>query len=143
MLYADTSFLVSCYIRDGNTVRAKAAINVVTQPFAFTDLHRLEIGNALQLAVFRKRLTPDEATAAWSDLARDVRAKLLVRAWPRWSEALRAAARFAAKHSAVMGTRSFDILHVSAAKKMDVRDFYTFDGRQSLLARAAGLNVLP
>lgn len=143
MLYADTSVLVSYYVSDANSARATAAVNAAAEPFAFTALHRLEIRNALDLAVFRKRITSVQAEAAWRDVIRDVRARLLMSVTPDWRRVFRDAARLAAKHSATIGTRSFDILHVAAARDLAVGDFYSFDGRQVALARAIGLRVLP
>lgn len=51
--YADSSFLVSCYVTDSNTVRAKAVLSTMQMPLVFTDLHALEIENAFQLGIFR------------------------------------------------------------------------------------------
>ncbi len=46
-----------------------------------------------------------------------------------------------AAHTAAMGTRATDILHVAAACAAGVKDFYTFDVKQAALARKAGLKV--
>jgi hypothetical protein len=55
--YADTSFLYSYYSADANSARADSwrQSNAVTLPF--TLLHRLELRNAIELAVFQKRAT--------------------------------------------------------------------------------------
>ena len=143
MLYADTSLLVSYYVSDANSDRATAAVNAAAEPFAFTTLHRLEIRNALELAVFRKRISATESAAAWADVVRDVRARLLAPVAVEWGSAFRLASRLAAKHSATVGARSFDILHVAAALRLGIRTIFTFDGRQSSLASLAGLWVLP
>ena len=143
MLYADTSFLVSCYVKDANTFRAKSTVSAVSEPFAFTALHRLEIRNALELAVFRKRITAAESAAAWADVVHDLRTRLLAPVALEWGAAFRLASRLAAKHSATVGARSFDILHVAAALRLGIGTIFTLDLRQSSLASLAGLRVLP
>jgi hypothetical protein len=45
------------------------------------------------------------------------------------------------RHTAILGTRSLDILHVAAAIILKVPAFITDDDRQARLARAAGLRV--
>ena len=46
-------------------------------------------------------------------------------------------------HSATLGCRTLDIIHVAAALVIGAREFITFDGRQAALARQAGLTVKP
>jgi hypothetical protein len=61
----------------------------------------------------------------------------------KWPAALRIAASLSDHHSAVVGTRSLDILHVAAAKLLHTDEFVSFDIRQRTLAAAAGLKVGP
>ena len=51
--YADSSFLVSCYIPDAHTPQATAYLLRTGAPLTFTALHSLEVGNAFKLGVFR------------------------------------------------------------------------------------------
>ena len=53
MVYADSSFLVSAFGADANSAVAVNLLASINQPVAFTDMHKLEISNALELAVFR------------------------------------------------------------------------------------------
>ena len=46
--YADSSFLVSCYVVDANTAQAKAYLTRTGSPLALTTLHALEVRNARQ-----------------------------------------------------------------------------------------------
>jgi hypothetical protein len=55
----------------------------------------------------------------------------------------RAAAQWAALHSPTIGCRSLDVLHVTLAKKLGAKDFFTLDARQKSLALALGLAVRP
>jgi predicted nucleic acid-binding protein len=141
--YADSSFLVSCYIVDANTAQAKAYLTRTAVPLVFTALHDLEIHNALELGIFRGLLTAAQAAAASANLHRDLHAGLLLREIVRWTPAFNRAAVLSRQHSASLGTRSIDILHVAAAKGMRASRFVTFDSRQRALATAAGLQVAP
>jgi predicted nucleic acid-binding protein len=43
------------------------------------------------------------------------------------------------RHTATLGTRTLDTLHVAAAIVLHADSFYTFDRAQARLARASGL----
>ena len=75
--YADTSFLGSYYLPDPNTPAALALVRSLTAPITFTALHRLELRNALALAVFQRRITAIQTQAVWQDLVSDLRTGLL------------------------------------------------------------------
>lgn len=141
--YADTSFVVSSYLVDANTLQARAWLVQNSVPLIFTELHALEIRNAFRLCVFRGLLSADKAAIAWQDVQSDLLADRLSKTKVNWRLALRIAARLSEKHSATVGTRSLDVLHVAAAKTLRVTEFISFDNRQRTLATAEGLVVLP
>jgi predicted nucleic acid-binding protein len=60
-----------------------------------------------------------------------------------WPVALRLAALLSERHSATIGTRSLDVLHVAVARSLRAGEFVTFDARQRTLALALGLKVGP
>jgi hypothetical protein len=66
--YADSSFLVSCYVLDANTPLAKAYLSRTRAPLAWTALHALEVRNAFELGLFRGLLTKADVAAAWLNL---------------------------------------------------------------------------
>jgi predicted nucleic acid-binding protein len=138
-VYADSSFLVSCYVVDVNTPLAEAYLSKRDSPLVFTALHDLEVRNALRLGVFREVLTQDEAAAAAGNLDADLRAGRLVRTTLAWPVVFRLALRLSGQHAVVTGTRSLDILHVAAAKVLRLKDLASFDGRQRALGAAAGM----
>jgi predicted nucleic acid-binding protein len=142
-LYADTSLLISYYINDSHSVSAQAILHATTDPLPFTGLHRLEMRNALALGVFRRILTSAQVSTAWSDVERDLRSGRLVPQPVNWIPVFRAAAQWAALHSPRIGCRSLDVLHVALAKKLNAKEFFTFDERQKSLALALGLAVKP
>jgi predicted nucleic acid-binding protein len=141
--YSDTSFLVSCYIRDANTHGAKACLNRIQAPLPFTALHALEVRNAFKLGVFRGLFTAKDAAAAWSNLEADLRSGRLVRTTVKWPVALRVAGHLSERHTSTVGTRSLDILHIASAKAIRATEFLSFDARQRDLARLVGLVVAP
>lgn len=126
--YADSSFLVSCYVLDANTKTATAYLSRLSAPLAWTALHALEVRNAFELGVFRGLLTTADVAAALANLESDLRSGRLVRATVRWPTAFRRAARLSELHSATTGTRSLDMLHVAAAKSVRSVEFISFDG---------------
>ena len=143
MVYADTSLLVSYYVSDTLSGQAQALIQATTDPLVFTGLHRLELRNAFSLGIFRKVLSPAQAQAAWSDIERDIQAGRLFPTVVNWVPVFRIGAQWAGQHTAAIGCRSLDILHVAAARKLGAARFLSFDGRQRSLAQLLGLTVRP
>jgi predicted nucleic acid-binding protein len=141
--YADSSFLVSCYITDSNTSKAKTYLLGTGMPLAFTALQSLEVRNAFKLGIFRGLLPTADATAARTNLERDLQRGLLIKRAVNWPLVFRAASHLSERHSARVGTRSLDVLHVAAAKSLRASAFVSFDERQRKLASAASLIVAP
>jgi predicted nucleic acid-binding protein len=84
-----------------------------------------------------------DAAAAWANLEKDLRSGRLMKTAVKWPVALRIAARLSERHSAVIGTRSLDILHVAVAQAVRATELVSFDTRQRALAAAVGLSVAP
>jgi hypothetical protein len=91
--YADSSFLVSCYLRDANTAQAILLVASTSPKIIFTPLHKLEIRNALQLQVFRRALSPSEAKRIWRVLMQDIRRGRLIERDVKWATVFRSASR--------------------------------------------------
>jgi predicted nucleic acid-binding protein len=138
-VYADSSFLVSCYLTDANTPKAKAFLLGHAEPLPFTALHDLEVRNALRLGVFRNVITDEEAKAAVSTIDTDLRSGRLARVSVKWPSAFKAASRLSSKHAATTGTRSLDILHLAAATALRCKELASFDSRQRALASVADM----
>jgi predicted nucleic acid-binding protein len=139
--YVDTSVLFSLYIANSPKADAWRQANPVA--IDFTGFHRIELRNALGLAVFQQRLTSAEAQAAWQDVLQDLAAGLLAPAPDLWGKLVVEAESLAEHHTPTIGSRSLDILHVAAALVSGATNFYTFDDRQRKLAQLAGLRVQP
>jgi predicted nucleic acid-binding protein len=139
--YADTSFLYSYYSADVNSARADSwrQSNAVALPF--TVLHRLELRNAIELAVFQKRATATEAAEVWKTVEADAIAGLLAEVSLSLADLFAKAQELVANHTAATGARSLDVLHVAAASLVGAEEVVTFDQRQSALALRLNLKV--
>lgn len=113
-IYADTSVLFSLYVTDANSPKADVWREANAVPLDFTGFHRIELRNALGLAVFQQRLTPVESSAAWQEVEQDLATGLLVPAPNLWGTLLREAEALAEHHTPAIGSRSLDVLHVAA-----------------------------
>jgi predicted nucleic acid-binding protein len=141
VIYPDTSFLFSLYVREAETPIAEEYAEQLTEALTFTPFHRLELRTAFRLRVFRKQLGLDELRWALR-LSDEHLADGFLRHTPlNWSDTLREAERLGEAHLTETGVRSGDLLHVASAVVLGAREFVTFDQRQTKLARRAGLKV--
>jgi predicted nucleic acid-binding protein len=81
--------------------------------------------------------------AAWVSLGQDLRSGRLLKMAVNWTVAFRIASQISDHHSAIIGTRSLDVLHVATAKSLRTTEFVSFDVRQRKTAMAVGLRVAP
>jgi len=102
--YADSSFLVSCYIPDANTSRAKAYLRSVGAPSVLNALQALEAGNAFELGVFRGLFSAADAATARANLNQELHGGRLVRTVVNWPLAFHVASAPSRRHSAATGT---------------------------------------
>jgi predicted nucleic acid-binding protein len=140
--YADSSFLVSLYLQQEHSRSAAAFMQSHGWPMPFTPWHRLEVRNALRLAVFQGLIDNHQARTQLKQLDTDLREESLIRHEPvDWLAVLRRAEQIGSAHHAVIGCRSSDLFHIAAAAVMEADQFVTYDARQKEMARAAGLKV--
>lgn len=140
---ADTSFLFSLYGGDAHTVAARAWAAQARQPILVTALNRYEFGNAVRFAAFRKMVLPSDALASLAAFDADLKSGLLQPASADLSEIVREAARLSEAHTLSGGHRSFDILHVAAARVFRAKLLLSFDLNQRRLAGVLKLPVGP
>jgi predicted nucleic acid-binding protein len=140
LTYADTSFLISLYTADANTVAAAQYAPLAEPAFPLTPFGRLELINAIHLRCFRGENPMSEAQADLDAVAADVASGILALI-PTPAAMFERAQTLAAKHTARLGVRSLDILHVAVALELRAEAFFTFDRRQARLARAEGLTT--
>ncbi len=138
-IYFDTSFLVSLYARNVNFPKAVSAVPASATKL-LTQFGELEFGNALQLRVFRKHASAAEARL----MRRNFRQDLNDRVYeyhpfsPVWLER---AAILSRDHTAAIGARTLDLIHVASALELQADLLFTFDDLQRSLAKAVRLRV--
>lgn len=71
-IYLGASFVVSLYSHDVNSFHAATAIGKTADPLIISSLCELEVINAFELHVFRKRVTENEALRSRPNLEKDL-----------------------------------------------------------------------
>lgn len=138
-IYADSSFLVSCYVDDVHSAEADRRMSGAPAIWV-TPLNRSELANAIQQYVFRGKLSALQAQQAWNGFQKDSRnnvwipAALPERIWE-------ASIMLAEMYGPSLGVRTLDSLHVACALELKSQKFWTFDDRQARLADAVGLDT--
>ena len=139
-IYADTSLIVSLYVRDSHS--AEAQRRMASKPVVWlTPLHRAEFAHAVEQHVFRRQLSLQESQRVFADFDAD-------RAAGVWVEvgfpdlAFEACAQLARRHVGRLGVRTLDTLHVASALELKATQFWTLDERQARLAQAEGLKIV-
>jgi predicted nucleic acid-binding protein len=138
-IYADTSFFVSLYVRDAHSTNADQLLRSGARP-CITSLHFAEWAHAIAQQVFRQQMTQDEAKRVHQELDNDRAAGL----WQRLEvpeTALELCGDLGRRYGPKLGVRTLDSLHVACALEFKAERFWSFDDRQSKLARAVGLKT--
>ena len=141
-IYADPSALLKLYILQLESVRMSAWRARIKGPLAVTHHGRVEIINGICLAAFRKYITREAMADALASLEEDFVEGRYIQADLLWRAALKRAGDLSRKHTAELGCRSLDVLHVASALELERISFLTFDHRQRKLAKAAGLKPI-
>jgi predicted nucleic acid-binding protein len=143
VVFADTGFLASLYLKESTSAAARAAIQSEPVVLPYTPLVALELRNSLNRAVQRGRITAAQRDALWQDVETDIAGGFLVPT-PVASGPLHDKARqLSDRHTPALGTRSLDLLHVAAALVLESKIFFSFDDRQRKAAASEGLKVKP
>jgi len=138
--YADTSFLASLYVLDGNSALAASRMTRAQLPLLITPLGELELTNAVALRLFRKEVSASQVKAALTLIRKDLQdGVLMVNALT--ASSFERAKQIARRQTPRLGTRTLELLHVASALILQADAFYTFDTRQAKLAAAEGLRV--
>jgi len=141
--YADTSFLFALVLRDANSVAAGAYLSTHREALPLSPWQHCELRNAIRLAQFRKHTSASLAQTALNQIASDLVSGDFVETPLDWPAVLEEAERLSATHTATIGVRTLDLLHIGAAKSLGLNVFLSFDDRQRACAKAAGLRVRP
>jgi predicted nucleic acid-binding protein len=140
-IYADPSALFKLYVNEPQSRAVAAWRGSLSDPLIMTQHGRLELINAMGLAVYRGHITQaiyDSALAALEDdfeRGRYVQADLL------WRATLKRANELSRQFTRFLGCHSLDVLHVASALELGMGCFFTFDLRQRQLAVAVKLKL--
>ncbi|MBI4327534.1 MAG: type II toxin-antitoxin system VapC family toxin [Chloroflexi bacterium] len=141
--YFDSAIIIKLYVQEATSPEAIRLAGGYAAPYALTQWQALEVKNAIRLKSFRGEIAAAEMHQSIAAFEQDI-------ATGRWQRPSYTAAgveqkaeELSAGHSAILGCRTLDIIHVAAALVIGAKDFVTFDGRQGALARQAGLTVKP
>jgi len=140
-LCADTSFLFSYYASDAHSQRADQWRQSRAFPLLISIFNRLELGNALELAAFQKRLSQKESSDIWLTVESDLTAGILTLVDVPWTALIADSESLVSMHTSSVGCRTLDVMHVAFARMITVDEFASFDQRQIALANRIGLKA--
>jgi predicted nucleic acid-binding protein len=138
-VYADSSFVVSLYLNDTNSVEARRRVPEVSS-LIFTPLHQAEWAHALAKHQFWGNLSADKATQIHARFVLH-QASGLWRDAPLPELAFELCADLGRQYGPSFGLRTLDTLHVACALELKAERFWTFDERQAKLAKAEGMKT--
>jgi predicted nucleic acid-binding protein len=141
--YPDTSFILSLYLLDVHSAKAAAHLAGRNRALEVSALLAFEVEEAIELAMFRKKVAPAQGHKALSDWQADLASGAVEIVGMDWPQAFEEARRIARLWTVTAGCRSLDILHVAAALVSEAQEFLTFDAHQRQLAAAEKLKVKP
>jgi predicted nucleic acid-binding protein len=142
MIYLDSSLLVSLYCLDANSASAAASLESAQDILLITTLCELETVNAFALRLFRKEISSRQCDVALRDFERDMSARTFrVKGVPQ--SAFERGRQLSRQFTPKLGTRTADLLHVSAALELGATALFSYDMNQRKMAEAAGLNLNP
>ncbi len=139
--YADSSFVVSLLVEDGNSVSAKRYVLRNLSAIAITIFSKCEVQHAIRAMAFKKQITTDEMYRSLLRFERD-QTEGFFRLESLDVEGLfLQAGQLSARHALDTGVRYLDMLHVASAQLLNANRFLTFDLRQRKFAAAVNLDV--
>ena len=137
--YVDPSALLKLYIHQPESAAVSAWRARSKGTLAVTHHGRAEIVNGICLAAFRRDINTEAKNDALASFDEDFAQGRYLQADLLWRATLDRAAELSRRHTAALGCRSLDVLHVASALELGMRRFLTFDLRQQKLARTVGL----
>lgn len=139
--YFDSSVITKWYLPEPDSLLALRVRARFSPPAVMTHLHRVELVTAWQLKVFRHEIAQRVVQQAMHDLEADTTAGLWEPPLYDLAAVFFEAESLSRRHTAILGARSLDILHVATAVVLGLPVFVTNDDRQAKVAKAAGLRV--
>ena len=140
--YADTSFLISLYTLEVHSTVAATVMAGIREPILITPFSEVELCNRVQIRVFRQTLTATDASTSLRAFGEAVLLSTFI-VQPLSPAVFETAKRLSLRHTATLGFKSLDLMHVASALTLTAIDFLSFDKNQRKLAEAAGLTLVP
>ena len=140
--YVDPSALLKLYVHEPESAAMSAWRTRTKGALPLSEHGRLEIVNGICLAAFRKTISAEAMRDAMASFDEDLADQRYVHTDVLWRATLRRAGEISRAHSATVGCRALDVLHVATALELGLRTFVTFDRRRQQLARVSGLKVV-
>ncbi len=141
VIATDTSFLFALYGDDSHSKKATDWIATVQDPIQISVFNDFELRNALRFSEFSKRIESGASADHLALYENAISLGRLVVTQSNIAEILSESNRLSLAYTLTGGHRSFDILHVAAARVIGATQFLTFDGNQKKLAENEGLSV--
>jgi len=141
VVYVDTSVIVKLYIKEEYSQESSNWLKENNEAIPLTSFHELELINAVHLKQFRAEITLDETRLILSRFEEHEKSGIYYRPQLDWSAIFIHAIDLSKKHSASIGSRSLDIIHVASALSINAERFLTLDNRQTRLAALTGLKM--
>jgi predicted nucleic acid-binding protein len=141
--YADTSFVVSLYIEDGNTQSARNYFARNPHPICLTTFSKSEAQHAIRMLAFQRHITLGEMTQTLCQFERDESQVFYERRELDLQDIVLETSGLSHRHALEYGVRYLDMLHLASGLLLKAERFLTFDKRQAKLAEALGLDVKP
>jgi predicted nucleic acid-binding protein len=143
MRYFDTGVLLKLYLPEPRAAEAVAFVNASPGKPPVNPLHEHEMRSALRQKAGRGELTQSECDALIAQVQSDLTTGVHERVTVSWPDVFATAESLSAAYGVGTLCRSLDTLHVALALELGATEFCTFDLRQSRMAAAAGLAVIP
>jgi predicted nucleic acid-binding protein len=140
IVYFDSGVLVKLYVKEKHS---ETVINIVSREkqTVLTQLHELEIKNAMRAQLGRGLISGKECEKALAAFDEDINTNRLKRVSPNWQEVFRKAEYLSKQYTQDILCRALDINHVAIALQYSCKTFITADRRQASLAEKSGLSV--
>jgi predicted nucleic acid-binding protein len=142
VIYLDTSAFIKLYLREDGSEAINQLVTAQDDPLPVWDMLEAELLNAFRLKVFWKELSQDEADTL-TELFKSRKQKGHYHVPELNRIAMMETFNKLTTHTAELGCRTLDILHVACALQLHPTPFATYDQRQRALAKRVGLEVFP
>ena len=138
----DTGVVLKLVVEEPLSAVVRAFVATRRIPVPISKLVELEMENALQAMLFRKRITLEQLERARKLVLELIRRGRFVRVDLSLDRIASEALNLAGVVTPVTGCRTLDLMHVATVKLLGVREFVSTDKRQIEGAKLYGLEVI-